>query len=63
MEAIGEFVADIGLGRIEPFHASLGLGIVTFDIDQNLRGTAILGELHASHTDQSDTRIAELAFD
>jgi len=53
---------DVRLRCFQPFHAALGFLVVAFDLDENVRGAAVVGHLYAGHADQADARIAQFAF-
>ena len=55
-------MTDIGLRRVQTFHAALGFIVIPFYINQNMRRSAIFGQLHSGHADQTDARIAQLTF-
>src|SRR3984957_11082287 len=46
----------------QAFETSFRFLIVAIHVDQNLRGAVIVGYMHRSHSNQSDTRVGEFAF-
>jgi hypothetical protein len=53
---------NIFFGRQQALEAALRFSIVAIYVHQNLRGPAIVGDPHRSHTHESYARIRQLSF-
>jgi hypothetical protein len=54
---------DVFFRRHESLEAALGFSLVTIYINENVRRTAVLGQMDGSHAHQPDARVGEFAFD
>jgi hypothetical protein len=61
-QAFDQFMLYIFFRGEQAFETSFSFLIVAIHVDQNLRGAAIVGDMHRSHSHQSDARIGEFAF-